>query len=71
MTALEQLLDPFIRCSKCHTAYVLRRSLSMSAGWLWLWAPDCQTKTCKKNPPELVEADGEITPTNEPETSTT
>lgn len=32
-------------CSRCNVAYVLRRCLSMSQGWLWLWQPDCKHKS--------------------------
>lgn len=31
-------------CSECGTAWVLRRALSMSKGWMWVWQRDCRHK---------------------------
>lgn len=36
--------DPEVwpECSECHVAYVLRRCLSLSQGYVWLWQQDCK-----------------------------
>ncbi len=28
----------------CNTSYVLRRGLSWTKGWIWVWGPDCKHK---------------------------
>ena len=42
------------KCSKCGTAYVMRRGLSFSRGAVWTFMADCTTKACRKNPPEVA-----------------
>lgn len=54
--------DPQVwpECSECHTAYVMRRGLSFSKGWMWVWQQDC--KHGRKGSPQpdaiLTRADG-------------
>jgi hypothetical protein len=31
-------------CPDCETAWVLRRGLSISKGWTWVWQCDCKHK---------------------------
>ncbi len=59
--------DPqaWVECSECETAWVLRRCMSLSQGWIWVWQPDCK---CKKADPRLAGPDGplELVDANDP-----
>lgn len=41
------------KCPTCGAAYVLRRCMSLSQGWVWLWQRDCK----HRSPPEVVDRD--------------
>lgn len=43
-------------CSTCDMAYVLRRALSMSKGWMWVWARECK----HRSEPVLMNAQGRL-----------
>lgn len=46
-------------CTECHAAWCLQRRYSMSAGWLWLWGPECKCGKRKRPAPALPQfADG-------------
>jgi hypothetical protein len=42
------------KCSQCDVAFVLRRMLSLSQGWLWLWQRDCKHKSAETVIEQLV-----------------
>lgn len=50
--------DPEVwaQCPRCKMAWVLRRSLTLSKGWQWLWSPDCK----HPDSPVLADARGPI-----------
>lgn len=57
--------DVWAACTECETAWLFRRCLSFTQGWMWLWCPDCkcgQRKRPAPAPPHLVNADGPIDP---------
>lgn len=35
------------KCSQCDVACVLRRMLSFTEGWIWVWQRDCKHKTAE------------------------
>jgi hypothetical protein len=39
--------DPAVwpKCPTCDVAWVLRRGMSISEGWKWVWQRDCKHKT--------------------------
>lgn len=43
-------------CPTCQTAYIMRRGLSLSKGWVWVWQQDCN----HKRGPVLGNAHGQI-----------
>lgn len=54
--------EVWITCSVCDVAYVLRRCLSFSEGWVWCWQQDCEKprSQCKGAAPVLTNADGPL-----------
>ena len=59
MSAADLMPEPVMwpECSECGAAYVMRRGLSLSKGWLWHWARDCKHK---KAEPIIANADGPL-----------
>jgi hypothetical protein len=45
----------------CDTPFVLRRGLSMSKGWIWVWSRDCKHKGPKATY-ELHDENGRLDP---------
>ena len=45
-TDAEIMPDPQVwpKCSTCDVAWVLRRALSITKGWIWVWQRDCKHK---------------------------
>ena len=54
--------EVWAQCSECGTAYVLRRMLSFTEGWVWLWQQDCKhgRKGSTQPEPVLANSDGLI-----------
>ncbi len=55
-TGVSKQLNPYnpqawVECSECSTAWVLRRGMSLSQGWIWIWQSDCKHR---KADPRLV-----------------
>lgn len=46
---------------ECDVPYVLRRSLSLSRGWIWLWSSDCKHKRGAVQPHDADGPCGELT----------
>ena len=54
--------DVWPACEHCGTAYVLRRTMSLSKGWTWVWQQDCikRRSTCKGAQPFVRDANGRL-----------
>lgn len=48
ITSVEDHINPdpeaWPACAECEVAWVLRRCLSLTKGWIWLWQRDCKHK---------------------------
>ena len=56
------------QCSLCGKAYVMRRGLSFTEGWVWVWQQDCKhgRKGTTQPEPVLANADGPVAEEQQP-----